>query len=278
MAFQMLDSITREVTIALAAAVCIAPTVAGAQKRFVAPTDQTVFLDYEEGYGSTPVQIAYIHNLSSVQIVIYSVTLRDCENVKQSCYPEKVNVRVPAGGRVVLKRIEPRSPDASFRFSMSYGWRADSTDADALRFLAQAGSQAAKAQLDVRATAMAERRATVGQHDEWLDASRLAALGDQIASLRAEPDSVVLRVGQEFDLHQVRLMARAADGALLGRVGPYQWRVSPGIVAISGDSIVARAPGRVEVEFQLVPPAPPRAAKFAVVVTADSSRLHDNHR
>lgn len=279
MSFHMPTSITREVAFALAAAVCMAPTVADAQKRFVAPTDQSVFLDYEEGYGSTPVQIAYIHNVSSVQIVIYSVTLRDCENVKQSCYPQKVNVKVPAGSRVVLKRIEPRRPDASFRFSMSYGWRADSSDAEALRFLAaEGGSRAAKAQLDVREAAVAEQRATVGSHDEWLTASRLAELGDQVASLRAEPDSVVLRVGQQFAVSQVRVMARAADGSLLGRVGAYQWRVPTGIVLVKADSIVARAPGRVEVEFKLVLPAPARTAKFAVVVAADSSRLREKHR
>jgi hypothetical protein len=279
MAFHMPDRITREVTLALAAAVCTVPTVVGAQKRFVAPTDQTVFLDYQEGYGSTPVQIAYIHNLSSVQIVVYSVTLRDCENVKQSCNPQKVNIRVPASSRVVLKRIEPRRPDAAFRFSMSYGWRADSSDAEALRFLAaEGGLRAAKAQLDVREAATAEQRATVGLHDEWLTASRLAALGDQVASLRAEPDSVVLRVGQQFVVHQVRVMARTADGAFLGRVGAYEWRVPTGIVLVNADSIVARAPGRVEVEFKLVSPAPAHTAKFAVVVTADSSGLRKDHR
>lgn len=268
----MIESVTRATLITVTAAVCVAPNVALAQKRFVAPTDQTVYLDYEEGYGSTPVQIAYIHNLSSVQIVVYSVTLRDCENVRQSCSPQKVNVKVPAGSRRVLKRVEPRSPDASFRFSMSYGWRADSSDAEALRFMATEGrSRAAAAQLDVREAAAAERKATVGQHDEWLVASRLADLGDQVASLHAEPDSVVLRVGQQFVVHGVRVMARAADGALLGRVGAYQWRVPQSIVTVKADTIVARAPGRVEVQFELVPPAPARAAKFAVIVAADSS-------
>ena len=274
----MLRRTTRAITIVLAAAGCIAPNVAGAQKRFVAPTDQTVYLEYEEGYGSTPAQIAYIHNISSVQIVIYSVTLRDCENVKQSCSPQKVNVKVPASSRRMLKRIEPRSPESSFRFSMSYGWRADSSDAEALRFLALEGrSRTAGAQLAVREEAIAEQKAAVGHHDEWLSASRLAALGDQVASLRAEPDSVVLRVGQEFVVHKVRVMARSADGELLGRVGAYQWRVARSIVQLKADTIVARTPGRVEVVFELVPPAPTRAAKFIVIV-ADSTGAPQNRR
>ncbi len=274
----MLEVMGCGLRIAVAVAVCITPSLVSAQKRFVAPTDRTVFVEYEEGYGSTPMQIAYISNMSSVQIVVYSVTLRDCENVKQSCSPQKVNIRVPAGRRAVLRRVEPRSPNAGFRFAVTYGWRPDSTDPDALRFLAESGSGAAQAQLQAREAATAERQATVGRHDEWLDAARLAALGDSVASLRAEPDSVVLRVGQLFVVHDVRVMALAADGALLGRVGWYRWRVQPGIVTVSADSVVAQTPGRAEVEFQLTPPAAARTAKFAVVVVADTSRQRENHR
>jgi hypothetical protein len=275
---QVIVKMTRPVAMAVSTIVCLA-SQADAQKKFVAPSDQSVFLDYEEGYGSTPVQVAYIHNLSSVQIVIYSLTLRDCENVKGSCSPQKVNIKIPAGSRRSVKRIEPRSPDASFRFSMSYGWRADSSDAEALRFMAlQGGSRAAGAQLEVREAAMAERRATVGQHDEWLDAGRLASLGDTVASVDAEPDSIVLRVGQQFVVNHVRVMARTADGALLGRVGAYNWRVSRSIVTLLGDTIVARAPGRVEVEFELAPPAQSRVAKFPIVVMPDSGGPPDRRR
>ena len=279
MQVNVLERIACQIMIALAAVACVAPDVAQAQKKFLAPSDQTVFLDYEEGYGSTPVQIAYIQNLSSVQIVVYSFTLRDCENVRQSCSPQKVNLTVPAGTRRVLKRIEPKSPSESFRFNMSYGWRADSSDAEALRFMAEEGrSRAAGAQLDVREAAIAERKATVGQHDEWLDAKRLAALGDQVASVHAEPDSVVLRVGQQFVVNRVRVIARSAEGELLGRVGAYQWRVPRSIITLKADTIIAQAPGRVEVVFELVPPAAARVAKFAVVVTADSSGLPERNR
>lgn len=271
----MMNGIKSEITIAVAAALCIAPAGVAAQKRFVAPTDRTVFVEYEEGHGSTPMQVAYIHNLSSVQIVVYSVTLRDCENVKQSCSPQKANIRVPSGGRALLKRVEPRSENAGFRFFLSYGWRPDSTDADALKFLAQTGSRDAKAQLDIREAAKAEQQAAVGAHDEWLDANRLEALGDQVASLRPEPDSVVLRVGQQFVVHQVRVMAHTSDGALLGRVGAYRWTVPGGPLMVKTDTLVAQQPGRVEVEFHLVPPAPARVAKFAVVVVADSSKAPD---
>lgn len=274
----MLEAMASGLRVAVAVAVCITPSLMTAQKRFVAPTDRTVFVEYEEGYGSTPMHIAFINNLSSVQIVVYSVTLRDCENVKQSCNPQKVNIRVPAGRRAVLRRVEPRSPNAGFRFAVSYGWRPDSTDPDALRFLAESGSGVAQAQLQAREAAAERQAATVGRHDEWLDATRLAALGDSVATLHAEPDSVVLRVGQLFVVHDVRVMARAADGAILGRVGWYRWRVQPGIVTVSADSVVAQAPGRGEVEFQLTPPAPARTAKFAVIVVADTSRQRENHR
>ena len=269
----LLVKVTRTCTIALLTIASIAPQAA-AQKKFVAATNETVYLDYEEGFGSTPVQIAWIHNLSSVPIVVYSLTLRDCENVRGSCSPQKVNIKIPPGGRRSVKRVEPRNSDASFRFSMSYGWKADSSDAEALRFLALEGrSRSAGEQLEVRESAIAERRATVGQHDEWLDPKRLAELGEQLASVYTEPDSVVIRVGQQFVINKVRVMARSADGELLGRVGAYNWRVQRSIIDLNADTLIARAPGRVEVEFQLVPPAAARTAKLAVVITADSSRI-----
>ena len=67
-------------------------------------------------------------------------------------------------------------------------------------------------------------------------------------------------------------IARSADGELLGRVGAYNWRVQRSIIKLNADTLIARAPGRVEVEFQLVAPAAARTAKFAVVITADSSK------
>lgn len=274
-----LNFMTRRIPVAAAAAACLLPDVAVAQKRFVAPTDKTIFLEYQEGYGSTPVQIAYLTNLSSVQIVVYSVTLRNCENVRFSCSPQKVNIKVAPGQRVALKRVEAKRPDESFRFSLSFGWRADSSSAEALRFLAESGSQAAKNEIEVREAANEERQATVGIHDEWLDRERLAVIGDTLASLESQPDSVVLRVGQSFALRQVRLIARASDGALLGRVsGAYQFRASNRNVEARADTIIARAPGRAEIEFRLAAPAPARSAKLTIVVTPDSSGLHERHR
>jgi hypothetical protein len=159
---------------------------------------------------------------------------------------------------------------------MSYGWKADSSDAEALRFMAMEGrSRAVNEQLQVREAANEERRATVGQHDEWLDPKRLEELGDQLSTVHTEPDSIVLRVGQQFVVNKVRVMARSADGALLGRVGAYNWRVQRSIVELKADTIIARSPGRVEVEFALVPPAAARTARFAVVITPDSGGVPD---
>ena len=255
------------------ATLCVAPNVAAAQKRFVAPTDQSIILDYEEGYGSTPLQIAYLRNLSSVQIMVYSVTLRECENIKQQCNsPQKVKIRIPPSGRAVLRRVEPRNPEKSFRYSLSYGWTADSSNAEALRFLAtQGGSSSAAARVERHEQAAAEQQAAVGYHDEWVNAAQLVELGVEV-SLHAVPDSVVLRVGQQFSINSVRIMARTADAGVLGRIAGYRWRVAQDIVEVKKDTIVARAPGRVDVFFELAPPAVAGVAKFAIVVAADSVR------
>ena len=54
-------------------------------------------------------------------------------------------------------------------------------------------SREAGAQLEVREVAIAKQRATVGHHDEWLDAKRLAALGDTTPALAGRARSGPLR-------------------------------------------------------------------------------------
>lgn len=243
--------------------------------RYVAPTDETVTTTLEEGYGSSPSQVIWIRNASTVAIEVYSVTLRECENVKQDCAPRRLHLTVRPGRREVLQRVEPKNRDQGFGFRYSFGWRADSSAAAALRTLAENGSATARQQLAAHDAAEAERRATVGSHDQLLGQEEVAALGPRIAALRVEPDSVVVRVGQLFLVHQVHVLAVDSAGAVLGRVRAYNWRVrtgAGGIVSTVADTVVAQHAGRTAADFRLAPPAAPLATQLPIVVVPDSAQ------
>lgn len=247
-------------------------------KRYTAATDATVLTMIEEGYGSTPVQVIWIQNHSTVPIVVYSVSLRDCENVRQSCSPTRMNLAVSPGARTQLKRVEPRNPEASFSFRYSFGWRADSSDAEVLRLMAENGSSLAKEQLQAREEAIVERRAAIGGQDLVLDSASIATLGAQIARIRGEPDSLVLRVGETFLMRRVRVMAVDAHGGLLGRLSAFQWRVGMGAVSVVKDTLVGLVVGRTSVELQAVLPAGPMTTEIPIVVVADSVRRPEGER
>jgi len=265
-------------TLLLSASPALAAATAGAQARttrYVAPTDETVTTSIEEGYGGTPSQVIWIRNASSVPIQVYSVTLRDCQNVKQECAPYPLRLVVRPGGREVLRRVQPRNPEAGVGFRYTFGWRADSSAVAALHALADNGSATAQQQLAAREQELAERRADVGSHDQMLGQDEIAALGARIAGLRVEPDSVVVHVGQLFLVHQVRLVAVGPDGEVLGRVRAYNWRVQPGargVVTMLADTVVAQRVGRTTADFRLAPPAAPLTATLPIVVVPDSTR------
>lgn len=241
-------------------------------KRYVAPTDATVFAEVEEGYGDTPVRIVYVYNHSSVPVTVYSVALRDCENIKQSCSPRKLNMKLQPGSRAQVARVEPKNPFMSNRFAYSFGWRADSAAIAALQLLASAGSAQAKEQLDARAEAQSERRAIVGSGDVFLDQAAIDQLGLAIVGLRVEPDSVVLPVGGQFLVRRVRVMAVDSTGASLGRIGAVRWRFPAGVLRNAGDTLTAVTPGNSSVEFSSTTTATPYTAVMRVIVSADTSR------
>ena len=54
---------------------------------------------------------------------IYSVALRECQNVRQVCEPRPVDVTLAGGQRRVVMRIEPRNANMGFSFRYSFAWR-----------------------------------------------------------------------------------------------------------------------------------------------------------
>lgn len=248
----------------------VAPQLAA--QAYVAPSSETITGRIEQGMGNPPSQTIWVHNGSTVGVDVYSVALHDCENVKQECAPRPVRLHLNPGQSDVLTRVEPANPHAPYHYRYGFGWRADSTALAALRVLASGGSVEAQQRLAAAQARAAEEQAG-GVHDVVLRRDDLAALGSRIAHLAVEPDSVVLHVGQSFLMHQVRILAYDAQNNLLGRVGPYQWRIQAPIIVAHGDTVTAVSAGRTRLGFHLPPTAPDLGTALDVIVApADSTQ------
>lgn len=247
----------------LGSGVVTSPLVA---QKYVAPTNETISTRIEEGYGSRPSQVIWIYNGSTVPVDVYSVTLRDCENVRQDCAPHPLRMHLPPSHSEVLARVEPQDPERGFTFRYSYGWRADSAYMAALHVLAAGGDKPAVQQMAAQQTAAAEERATVGSHDMILGPQELAVLGPKIVRIGVQPDSVTLQVGQSFLMREVRVLAYDLQGNLLGRVASYQGHMTQGVINVHGDTATAQRPGRARMEFQVAVSATPLTTTLPIIV------------
>ena len=240
---------------------------------YVAPTNETVTTRTEEGLGSSISQVIWIHNGSTVPIDVYSVTLRDCDNVKQDCSPRPLRMHLQPGRSDVLTRVEPRDAERGYSYRYTFGWRADSAYMAALHVLAATGTPQAEQRLASQEKANDDERTTVGSHDIVLGRDELATLGPKVYRLAVEPDSIVLHVGQSFLMHEVRVLAYDLQGNLLGRVASFQGRMLQGVMTVHGDTATAERAGRSRMEFRLAPPAAPLTAVLPIVVEkADTTR------
>lgn len=243
-------SLTRMSAAAVVTAACAS---APSQRPYIAPTEQTVFTTVEE-MSTSPGQIVYVENRSSVPVTVYSVTLRECENVKGSgCSPHPLNLRLQPNSRAMLVRVEPASADRSFNFRYSFGWRADSTTTAALGALASVGDSSARKTLDAMTREQARRRGAVGASDLDLTASEVAQFGERAGGLRVLPDSLVLPVGGRITLDTVRVLLIGAQGETLGRVRALQWRLagSPAITLVRPDTVIGIAAGRATLQLKI---------------------------
>jgi hypothetical protein len=221
------------------------------QKVYVAPTRETVFATVEESQGA-PGHMIFVENRSSVPVTVYSVSLRDCQNVKGQCSVHPVNIHLDAGRRSTLLRVEPADPQKGFNCHYSFGWRADSTTTLALGALAANGDAVAQRQLDAMHRADERRRHEVGSQDLDLTPSDISALATPASSLRASPDSLVLRVGDRATLDTIHVLLLGGQNEILGRVHGLQWRVgSPAVRLVPPDTLVAAAAGRALLQLRL---------------------------
>lgn len=242
-----------------------------AETRYVAPTSETIITQTEMSASSVPGHIVWVLNHSTVPIIVYSYQLVACENVKEFCGPRRINVKVRPAGRAVIARVFAKNAEDGFGYRLRFGYRTDSSDIAALRVLAGAGNNDAQQRLDATRAAEADARRVVGAADVYLDDAAVAALGGRLASMRTEPDSIVIRDGRSFLLREVRLMALDSAGNLLGRltVG-YRWSYEGSQILMNhADTLLALMPGRTAITFRLSVPGRVLEAVLPVFVVPD---------
>jgi hypothetical protein len=118
---------------------CAAALPAAAQDLFVAPTRNTIVGSAEQSHGSTPGHDLYISNRSTVPIVVFGFTLTDCENIRQACSGERINIPVAPGDRRQVGRVDARDAHREWRYRWNYSFRADSSNAQAMALLREHG-------------------------------------------------------------------------------------------------------------------------------------------
>lgn len=208
-----------------------------APANYVAPSSTSILATLEQGNGILPSRAILVRNSSSVAIVVDTVTLRDCANVRELCRAHAVDVTVPAGATVSVMTVNPHDNTEPFEFKFGYTWHA----APALRLLGR---------------------------------NEIAQLGARITRLRVEPDSLVMLLGERVTMDHVRILAYGTnDGDLLGQIVTYQQRLRPDVVTLSGDTLIAKRVGHTALTLSLVPPALPITVTLPIaVVPADTTR------
>ena len=91
------------------------------QTVYVAPSNETVTAETVAGYDGIR-QLVYVTNSSTVPIVITSIQLRDCENVRNRCEVARLRVPVGPGQRALLATIEPENRERAFTYRYSWSW------------------------------------------------------------------------------------------------------------------------------------------------------------
>lgn len=103
---------------ALVLAACAAPAT---QRVYVAPTHESVTIGTEasmDGRG----QHIWAHNRSSVPIVITSLQLNSCENIRNRCEVQRMERELAPGQRIRLTTVLPEDPNRPNNFRYAWTW------------------------------------------------------------------------------------------------------------------------------------------------------------
>lgn len=210
----------------------IAALLSGCAPAPVPPTPTTVFTTVDRML-TGPAHLVFVENRSSVPVTVYSFTLRECQNVEGPCTVRPLDVRVDPGARVQMARVDPSEREKPFTYHYSFGWRTDSAAAVV---------------------------ATLGPAD-------LASAASAAGSLRPEPDSLVIRVGDRVPIDTIRVYLTGARNEIVGRIRMLEWQLPSGAAALAPpDSVIGRTPGRSSLQLKLPDDVvPDRAALHAPI-------------
>jgi hypothetical protein len=244
----------RPLLILLAAApALLAAAGAAAQTSYVAATRATVFSTTEEHQADPPSHLIYVENRSTVPVTVFSVSLSGCENVRESCWAKPVTIHVAPGRRELVLRVNPKDPANGFSYRFGFSWHADSSTVAPLAMLAAAGDSSARARLAAIQRSDSLQRTETGTHYNELSRDDFTALAGRAASLRADPDSLVLTPGETASMERIKLLVVDENGVVLGRTRWVRWRFqfNRSVQFVPPSTLVGRTAGRGLIQFSL---------------------------
>ena len=84
--------------------------------------EETVTAWLTDQGGSTPGKIVYVRNNSDAPVTITSLTLFDCENIRNACIMTPLSVRLEPGQVSEIQRVEAQRREGAFSFRFRFGW------------------------------------------------------------------------------------------------------------------------------------------------------------
>jgi len=88
---------------------------------YVAPSNESIESGSEMSLGGDG-QVVYVYNHSSVPIMVTSLQLLDCENIKNHCEVQHLRMQVAPGQRTNIATVKPENPNRPYSFQFHYSW------------------------------------------------------------------------------------------------------------------------------------------------------------
>ncbi len=88
---------------------------------YVAPSSDTIESHTEMTLSGDGQEI-FVRNHSSVAIIVTGLRLLDCENIRNRCEVQRLQVRVPPGQRVTLTTVRPNDTSRPSSFQFRFTW------------------------------------------------------------------------------------------------------------------------------------------------------------
>ncbi|HKW09223.1 MAG TPA: carboxypeptidase-like regulatory domain-containing protein [Gemmatimonadaceae bacterium] len=223
------------------------------QQTYIAPTRETVYSTTEAHDASPVSHVEYVENHSTVPIIVFAITVTNCENVKVTCGVKQVHRRIDAGNRDMVLRVEPQNTDRAWSYAFGFSWHPDSSyGTAALNALAQGGDSSVRVRLAAMQHADSLRKAETGPHYNDLSRTDFSALAGKVASMRAYPESLLIAPGERVSIERIRLLLVDKGGVVLGQTRWVKWRSNGGPVQfLPPDALIAKRPGRTVFRYTL---------------------------